>query len=49
MRMRRHTESPFAGLSAGPWRRFARDLGLVALTFVVGYAVSVVLDHARLA
>ena len=40
MRMRRHTESPFAGLSAGPWRRFARDLGLVALTFAVGYAAS---------
>jgi serine/threonine-protein kinase len=38
--MRRHTESPFAGLSAGPWRRFARDIGLVALTFGVGYAAS---------
>ena len=40
MRTRRHTESPFAGMSAGPWRRFARDLGLVALTFAVGYVVS---------
>jgi beta-lactam-binding protein with PASTA domain len=40
MRMRRHTESPLAGMSAGPWRRFARDLGLVALTFGVGYAAS---------
>lgn len=41
MRMRRHTESPFAGLRAGPWRRFARDIGLVALTFGLGYAASV--------
>ena len=40
MRTRRHTESPFAGMKAGPWRRFARDLGLVALTFGLGYAVS---------
>ena len=41
MRMRRHTESPFAGLLAGPWRRFARDIGLVTLTFGLGYAASV--------
>ena len=41
MRMRRHTEPTFRSLTAAPWGRFARDLGLVALTFVVGYAVSV--------
>ncbi|MDQ3135972.1 MAG: PASTA domain-containing protein [Gemmatimonadota bacterium] len=40
MRMRRHTEPAFASITAGRWRRFARDLGLVALTFGVGYAVS---------
>jgi len=40
MRMRRHTASPFAGVSPGAWRRFARDLGLVALTFAVGYVIS---------
>jgi serine/threonine-protein kinase len=40
MRARRHTASPFAGLSAGLWRRFARDIGLVALTFGVGYLAS---------
>jgi beta-lactam-binding protein with PASTA domain len=40
MRTRRHTESPFAGMASGAWRRFARDIGLVALTFAVGYAAS---------
>jgi eukaryotic-like serine/threonine-protein kinase len=40
MRMRRHTESSFASLKGAPWARFARDLGLVALTFLVGYAIS---------
>ena len=40
MRMRRHTEPTFGFLSGAPWGRFARDLGLVALTFVVGYAIS---------
>jgi beta-lactam-binding protein with PASTA domain len=40
MRMRRHTQPGFAWLRAWPWRRFARDIGLVALTFVVGYAIS---------
>ena len=40
MRMRRHTEPAFGSLTNAPWGRFARDLGLVALTFVVGYAVS---------
>ena len=40
MRMRRHTEPTFGALRAAPWGRFARDLGLVALTFVVGYAIS---------
>jgi eukaryotic-like serine/threonine-protein kinase len=41
MRMRRHTEPAFGALKSHPWGRFARDLGLVALTFVVGYAISV--------
>jgi eukaryotic-like serine/threonine-protein kinase len=41
MRMRRHTEPAFGALNSAPWGRFARDLGLVALTFVVGYAISV--------
>jgi len=40
VRMRRHTEPTFGFLSGAPWGRFARDLGLVALTFVVGYAIS---------
>jgi beta-lactam-binding protein with PASTA domain len=40
MRMRRHTEPVFASAGSGPWRRFARDIGLVALTFVVGYFLS---------
>lgn len=40
MRTRRHTGSPFAGFRATPWRRFARDLALVALTFLVGYGLS---------
>ena len=40
MRMRRHTEPTFSSLRDAPWGRFARDLGLVALTFVVGYVVS---------
>jgi beta-lactam-binding protein with PASTA domain len=40
MRARRHTASPLAGWGAAPWRRFARDIGLVALTFAVGYAAS---------
>jgi serine/threonine-protein kinase len=38
--MRRHTEPTLASMRNAPWGRFARDLGLVALTFVVGYAVS---------
>jgi beta-lactam-binding protein with PASTA domain len=41
MRMRRHTEPTFATLRSAPWGRFARDLSLVGLTFVVGYAISV--------
>ena len=40
MRMRRHTEPTFASLGSAAWGRFARDLGLVGLVFVVGYAVS---------
>ncbi|MEP6689286.1 MAG: PASTA domain-containing protein [Gemmatimonadales bacterium] len=38
--MRRHTEPAFGSLRTAPWGRFARDLGLVVLTFVVGYAIS---------
>lgn len=41
MRMRRHTGPGFASIRTAPWGRFARDLSLVALTFVVGYAISV--------
>jgi eukaryotic-like serine/threonine-protein kinase len=40
MRTRRHTSPALASLRTATWGRFARDLGLVALTFVVGYAVS---------
>ena len=40
MRMRRHTRPAFAPFRGATWRRFARDLGLVALTFVVGYVIS---------
>ena len=41
MRMRRHTAPAFGSLRNAPWGRFARDLGLIALTFVVGYTISV--------
>lgn len=40
MRMRRHTEPLFGSLGDGPGLRFARDLGLVALVFVIGYIAS---------
>jgi len=47
MRFRRHTNSgsvPLGGslawLTASPGRRFLRDLGLVALTFVIGFGIS---------
>lgn len=47
MRFRRHTSSgsaPLADwlgrLTASPGRRFLRDLGLVALTFVIGFGIS---------
>ena len=40
MRTRRHTRPPFAPFQGAAWRRFGRDLGLVLLTFVVGYVVS---------
>ncbi len=45
MRTRRHTEPAFEFLKGAPWkgtpgRRFLRDLGLIAATFVVGYVVS---------
>jgi serine/threonine-protein kinase len=40
MRTRRHTQPAFAPFRATAWRRFARDIGLVALTFLVGYVVS---------
>jgi beta-lactam-binding protein with PASTA domain len=40
VRTRRHTTPALGSLRAAPWGRFARDLGLVALTFVVGYFAS---------
>jgi len=47
MRFRRHTSAPSASiasslawLTASPGRRFLRDLGLVALTFVIGFGIS---------
>lgn len=40
MRMRRHTAPALPTAAPGAMRRFARDIGLVALTFAVGYAVS---------
>jgi eukaryotic-like serine/threonine-protein kinase len=39
--MRRHTTSGIPLLQSGPWRGFLRDVGLIALTFVVGYGLSV--------
>jgi serine/threonine-protein kinase len=41
VRARRHTASGLPSLTATPLARFVRDLGLIALTFGVGYAVSV--------
>ena len=40
MRTRRHTGPAISFAPGAPSRRFLRDLGLVALTFVVGYGVS---------
>jgi eukaryotic-like serine/threonine-protein kinase len=40
MRARRHTSSgPL--LESAAWRAFLRDMGLIVLTFVVGYGISV--------
>lgn len=41
MRARRHTTPGVSLLQSGPWRGFLRDIGLIVLTFVVGYGVSV--------
>jgi eukaryotic-like serine/threonine-protein kinase len=41
MRARRHTTSGISLLESGPWRGFLRDIGLIVLTFVIGYGVSV--------
>jgi eukaryotic-like serine/threonine-protein kinase len=41
MRARRHTTSSVPLLQSGPWRGFLRDVGLIVLTFVIGYGVSV--------
>jgi beta-lactam-binding protein with PASTA domain len=41
MRTRRHTTSGEPLLESAAWRRFLRDMGLIALTFVVGYGISV--------
>ena len=44
MRTRRHVSSgpSFDWTRGSPWRRFARDLGLVALTALVGYVITTV-------
>jgi eukaryotic-like serine/threonine-protein kinase len=41
MRARRHTSSGVPLLESAAWRGFLRDMGLIALTFVVGYVISV--------
>ncbi|MFL5517747.1 MAG: PASTA domain-containing protein [Gemmatimonadales bacterium] len=46
MRTRRHTSGgvgrTFEWTRGSPWRRFVRDLGLVALTALVGYGITTV-------
>ena len=46
MRTRRHTSGSvgraFEWTRGSPWRRFVRDLGLVALTALVGYVITTV-------
>ena len=46
MRTRRHTSGgvgrTFEWTRGSPWRRFVRDLGLVALTALVGYVITTV-------
>jgi serine/threonine-protein kinase len=46
MRTRRHTSggvgTTFDWTRGSPWRRFVRDLGLVALTALVGYVITTV-------
>jgi len=44
MRTRRHVSSgpSFDWTRGSPWRRFVRDLGLVALTALVGYVITTV-------
>jgi beta-lactam-binding protein with PASTA domain len=41
MRARRHTSSGVPLWESAAWRRFLRDMGLIALTFIVGYGISV--------
>ena len=41
MRFRRHTASDVPLLQSAPWRGFLRDIGLILLTFIIGYGVSV--------
>ena len=44
MRVRRHTASGTSGvplLQSVAWRAFLRDMGLIALTFLVGYGISI--------
>jgi eukaryotic-like serine/threonine-protein kinase len=41
MRARRHTTSGVPLLQSVPWRGFLRDIGLIVLTFIIGYGVSV--------
>jgi beta-lactam-binding protein with PASTA domain len=40
MRWRRHTTPSVPLLQSEPWRRFLRDLGLIAAVFIVGYGLS---------
>jgi beta-lactam-binding protein with PASTA domain len=40
MRARRHTVSREPLLQSAAWRAFLRDIGLIAATFVLGYALS---------
>lgn len=41
MRARRHTSPSVPLVESAAWRAFLRDIGLIALTFVVGYGISV--------
>lgn len=40
MRARRHMSSGVSLFQSAPWRAFLRDMGLIVLTFVLGYGIS---------